>query len=335
MPCEVLTMNNENQEQSPSAVNSPQPGESWEREVLSRLAFAAIDEQRRTRRWNVALKIAFLGYLVLLLVLYLPWDWLDSDNADRHTALINVEGVIATDSDASADRIITGLRAAFEDENTAGVILRINSPGGSPVQSGYINDEIERLRGLHKDTPLYAVLMDVSASGGYYIAAAADKIYADKASIVGSIGVVMNSFGFVDAMGKIGVERRLFTAGNSKGLLDPFSPLRVTETEHIQTMLESIHRQFIATVRKGRGARLKEHPDLYTGLIWTGEQGLALGLVDALGSSSYVAREIIGAQEIVDFTPKRSLVETVANRIGAQMVKTFATQLGLGTPQFR
>ena len=328
-------MNDENPiPEQPGPTKTPE-NQNWERDLLNRLAFSALDEQRRARRWNIGFKFLFFGYLVLLLVLYIPGDWLESGSDGKHTALINVSGVISADSEASADVIITGLRAAFEDEDTAGVILRINSPGGSPVQSGYINDEIVRLRALHPDIPLYAVLMDVTASGGYYIAAAADKIYADKATIVGSIGVLMDGFGFVGTMDKLGVERRLLTAGRSKGLLDPFSPVREDQTRHIQTMLDSIHRQFIATVKKGRGSRLKEDPDLYSGLIWTGEQGLALGLVDALGSSSYVAREVIGEKDIVDFTPQRSFFETVANRLGAQLVKSILIELGIGRLQVR
>ncbi len=323
-------MNDENSAPPPAPAGPSTAGETWERDLLSRLAFSALNEQRRARRWNIGFKFAFFGYLLLLLFLYLPGDWLKSGGDGKHTALVELKGVIAADSNASADRIISGLRAAFADEDTQGVILRINSPGGSPVQAGYINDEIVRLRGLYPDIPLYAVIMDVSASGGYYVAVAADKIYADKASIVGSIGVVMNGFGFVGAMEKVGVERRLFTAGNSKGLLDPFSPLKASETTHIQKMLDSIHRQFIATVRKGRGARLKDAPELYSGLIWTGEQGLALGLVDAMGSSSYVAREVIGAKKIVDFTPQRSFLESITNRIGAQLVESISQQLGLG-----
>lgn len=234
----------------------------------------------------------------------------------KHTALVEVEGVIADDSNASADNVITGLRAAFKDKNTQGVILRINSPGGSPVQAGYINDEIVRLREQYPDVPLYAVITDICASGGYYVAAAADKIYADKASIVGSIGVLMDGFGFVGAMERLGVERRLLTAGEHKGFLDPFSPARQEDIAHVQGMLKEIHQQFIATVQKGRGARLKESDDLYSGLMWTGEQSLEMGLVDALGSSSHVAREVIGAENIVDFTPHANYLDRFAERIG-------------------
>lgn len=302
---------------------APAPGAEnasagWERELLTKLAVSALDEQRRARRWGVFFKICILLYLILILVLYLPWRAF-SPSADEHTALVEIRGIIKDGSDASADRIVSGLRAAFEDENTAGVIVRINSPGGSPVQAGYINDEISRLRKEHPDTPLYAVITDICASGGYYVAAAADKVYADKASLVGSIGVLMNGFGFVDAMEKLGVERRLVTAGEHKGLLDPFSPLNPEELSHIEGVLEEMHGQFIDVVRAGRGDRLNESADLFSGLIWSGARSVELGLVDELGSSSYVAREVIGAEEIVNFTSQPSLLERFAKRVGASM----------------
>lgn len=320
----------------PAAPDSHQVSDvAWHRDLLERLAFASLVEQRRSRRWNIAFKFSFLAYLVVLLALYLPSDWLLSSSGGTHTALVNVEGVIAPQGSASADRIVGGLRAAFEDEDAVGVIVRINSPGGSPVQAGYINDEISRLRAEYPDKPLYAVIADVAASGGYYVAAAADKIYADKSSLVGSIGVVMNGFGFVGAMDKLGVERRLLTAGKFKGLLDPFSPEKPVEVAHIQGILDRVHRQFIAAVKRGRGDRLRQDDDIFSGLIWTGEQGMELGLVDALGSSSYVAREVIGAEEIVDYTPSRSILERVSERIGSAMAHTLATELGLGTFPWR
>ena len=237
--------------------------------------------------------------------------------------------VIADDAEANADDIISSLREAFENKNTTGVLMRINSPGGSPVQSGYISDEIKRLRGLHPNTPLYAVVGDMCASGGYYIAAAADEIYADKASLVGSIGVIMSSFGFVDAIEKLGVERRMLTAGENKGFLDPFSPLKERDVKHIRSMLGNIHDQFIETVKAGRGERLKISDDLFSGLVWTGEQGLKLGLVDGLGSASYVAREIIGEENIVDFTFQPDPIERFVNQLGVVMAETFAKISGL------
>ncbi len=298
----------------------------WERDVLKKLAFSAVDEQRRTRRWSIFFKVLMFGYLFTLLYLYLPsMDHGGLEGSKKHTALVEINGAIAADSEANADSIITGLRDAFEDANTAGVIIRINSPGGSPVQAGYINDEIKRLRGLHPDTPLYAVITDICASGGYYIAAAADKIYADKASLVGSIGVIMDGFGFVDTMKKLGVERRLLTAGDHKGFLDPFSPEKPEEVAHVKSLLDNIHQQFITTVKKGRGDRLKEDKNLFSGYIWTGEQGLQLGLVDALGSSSYVAREVIGAEDIVDFSQQPPLFQRFADRLGLAMAKAVSS----------
>ena len=302
--------------------NNGEP-KSWERETLNKILFASLNEQRRTRRWGIFFKALFFVYLLSLLLLYLPEDLSGgSMSLGKHTALVEVNGVIADDSNASADHIITGLRAAFKDTNTAGIILRINSPGGSPVQAGYINDEIVRLRAKYPKIPLYAVITDICASGGYYVAAAADKIYADKASIVGSIGVLMDGFGFVGTMEKLGVERRLLAAGEHKGFLDPFSPVQKDDVAHVTGMLKDIHRQFIATVKKGRGDRLKESDTLYSGLVWTGEQGVEMGLVDALGSSSYVAREVIGADNIVDFTPRANYLDRFAERIGLALGKT-------------
>ncbi|MDA1107040.1 MAG: S49 family peptidase [Proteobacteria bacterium] len=295
---------------------------SWERETLNKVLFATLQEQRRTRRWGIFFKLLFFVYLLSLLLIYLPEDLFSGSIAlGKHTALVEVEGVIADNSNASADHVITGLRAAFKDTNTAGIILRINSPGGSPVQAGYINDEIVRLRAKYPKVPLYAVITDVCASGGYYVAAAADKIYADKASIVGSIGVLMDGFGFVGTMEKLGVERRLLAAGDHKGFLDPFSPVKTEDVAHVEGMLKDIHRQFIATVKKGRGTRLKESDTLYSGLVWTGEQSVEMGLVDALGSSSYVAREVIGAENIVNFTPRTNYFDRFAERTGLALGK--------------
>lgn len=314
--------------------------DSWERDILNRLAFATLNEQRRTRRWGIFFKFLGLVYLFLLLFLLNPdWsDWtLEEDletGGSKHTALVEIQGVIAADADASADQVISGLRAAFKDENTAGVIVRINSPGGSPVQAGYISDEINRLRDKHKDRkiPIYAVVTDICASGGYYIASAADEIYADKASVVGSIGVLMDSFGFVNAIDKLGIERRLMTAGEHKGFLDPFSPTKPEEVKHIQGVLDEIHQQFITTVKQGREKSLKakdklpllDNPDLFTGLVWTGEQAIKLGLVDGLGSSSYVARELIKVEKIKNFTIRPNYLDRFAERLGATMANIFS-----------
>lgn len=300
----------------------------WERDVINRLAFAAINEQRRTRRWNIFFKSLLFIYFAIILF-YIPNIDTGVITHGEHTALIDIDGVIAADSHANADNIIGGLRAAFKDKNTKGIILRINSPGGSPVQAGYVNDEIRRLREKHPAIKVYVVITDVCASGGYYIAAAADAIYADKASIVGSIGVLMDGFGFVDAMKKVGVERRLFTAGEHKGVMDPFSPINEYERKHVQSILDGIHKQFINVVKQGRGDKLKESPDLFSGLYWNGEEGIALGLIDGLGSSSYVAREIIGAEEIVNFTPRINYLDRFAERIGASMARVLSQSFGL------
>lgn len=307
-------------EQNPPPAPHRDEDSAWQRDVLTRLAFSALEEQRRSRRWGIFFKVLLFSYLFfLVLLIYLPVERGMGVAAGRHTALVEVDGVIAADSRASADVVVTGLRRAFEQEGTAGVILRINSPGGSPVQAGYINDEIRRLRQEYPDKPLYAVITDMAASGGYYIAAAADEIYADKASVVGSIGVVMNSFGFTEAMEKLGVDRRLYTAGESKGFLDPFSPEREEEVRHVQRLLDTIHRQFVEVVRQGRGERLSDDAQLFTGLVWTGEEGVALGLVDGLGSSSHVARDLIGAERIVNYTPQPNYLEQFTQRLGVSI----------------
>lgn len=303
---------------------------AWERDVLNRLVFAALDEQRRARRWSIFFKGLMFLYLFALLALLMPDEWGGSAKLGRHTALVEVKGIIADGTEASADNIITGLRKAFEDKHTAGVILRINSPGGSPVQSGYVYEEIKRLRAKYPEIRLYAVVSDMCASGGYYIAAAADSIYANKASVVGSIGVLMNGFGFVDAMDKLGVERRLLTAGEHKGFLDPFSPSRPEDVAHIKTILNDIHTQFITAVKEGRGQRLKDDPLVFSGLVWTGEQGVELGLVDGLASASQVAREVIGAENIVDFTPRSHYFEKLAANLGTALASGMGTVLGMG-----
>ncbi len=306
---------------------------NWERELVQKLVFSSLKEQRRSRRWGIFFKFLTFLYLIILLVIMIPSDW-TSDGLSmgtEHTALVEVKGVIADDAEASADRVITGLRAAYKDKKTKGVILRINSPGGSPVQAGYINDEIQRLQEKYPKIPLYAVVTDICASGGYYIAAAADKVFVDKASLVGSIGVLMSNFGFVEGMKKLGVERRLMTAGEHKAILDPFSPASQSDRAHIQAMLDKIHQQFISVVKEGRGERLNGDEALFSGLFWTGEEAVKLGLADELGSSSYVAREIIKAEDIVEFTSKEDLAERFAKRFGAGVASTFARITGLGS----
>nr|VFJ42701.1 MAG: protease-4 [Candidatus Kentron sp. DK] len=301
---------------------------TWERNLLDKLLFAAIKEQRRARRWGIFFRFAFLAYLLLLFGVYLPKDMQSAHSGGEHTALVELRGIIAEDQDASADQVIAGLRAAFENKNTKGVILRINSPGGSPVQAGYINDEITELRKKYPNIPLYAVITDICASGGYYVAVAANRIYADKSSVIGSIGVLMDGFGFVGAMEKLGVERRLLTAGKHKGLLDPFSPTDPAEVSHLQSVLDELHQQFIEEVKKGRGKRLRgKEETLFNGLVWSGRQAIWLGLADELGNSSYVAREVIGAEEIVDFTRERDYLERFAERFGAVTGKALTSLL--------
>jgi protease-4 len=311
--------------------NDKEAEAGWEREVISNLAMAALKEQRRARRWGIFFKLFMAVYLVIFLIALIPSTEKGLEFAGPHTALIDIRGVIADDAEASADNIVTSLRDAFENKHSKAVILRINSPGGSPVQAGYVNDEIKRLRKKYPNKPLYAVITDLCASGGYYIASGADEIYADKASIVGSIGVIMSAFGFVDAMKKVGIERRMLTAGENKGFLDPFSPLKESDVTHVKQMLGNIHQQFINVVKAGRGDRLKENDQLFSGLVWTGEQSVKLGLVDGLGSASYVAREIVGEDKLVDYTVKPDPFERFAKRIGVVMAETFARITGLET----
>jgi protease-4 len=293
-------------------------GGNWERGVIEKLALEALKEQKRARRWGIFFKLLTFAYLTFLILMLLEWRG-DADRlaGTKHTALVDVIGVIDSKGAASADSVTGALQSAFKDKNTQGVILRINSPGGSPVQAGIIYDEIRRLREKHPGIPLYAVVEDVCASGGYYIAAASDKIYVDKASLVGSIGVLMDQFGFVETLEKLGVERRVLTAGENKAFLDPFSPLQPTHVEHAKRLLGEIHVQFIDVVKKGRGARLKESPEIFSGLLWSGAKSIELGLSDAYGTVDYVAREVIKAEQIVEYTRKENLIDRLAKRFGA------------------
>ena len=292
----------------------------WERKVLEKLALESIAEQRRSRRWGIFFKLLGFAYLAVVLALVVDWDQTEQfADGKKFTALINLTGVIQDKGDASAENINTALQAVFEDKHTAGVILRINSPGGSPVQAGMINDEIRRLRALHPKIPLYVVVEDICASGGYYVAAAADRIFVDKASIVGSIGVLMNGFGFTGAMEKLGVERRLLTAGENKGFLDPFSPESPAHKAYALNMLNEIHAQFIDVVKQGRGKRLKETPEMFSGLMWSGAKSIEMGLADGYGTVDSVARNIIKAEDIRDFTVKPNFAEKFASKFGADM----------------
>lgn len=299
--------------------------ENWERGVLEKLAMSAIQEQRRARRWGIFFKLLTFAYLFILLAMLADFAGDKSDGlaGGKHTALIDVRGIISADSAANADSLISSLQDAFEDKKTAGIVLRCNSPGGSPVQAGLVNDEIRRQRTLHPEIPLHVVVEDMCASGGYFIAAAADNIYVNPASIVGSIGVLMDGFGFTEAMKKLGVERRLMTAGENKGLMDPFSPRNPQHETFTQGLLDDIHRQFIAVVRDGRGKRLKETPEMFSGLFWNGDKAITMGLADALGSVDSVAREVIKAEKIVDFTARENFADRLAKKLGAGVASMF------------
>ncbi len=290
-----------------------------EKGALERLLLAHLEEQRKTRRWSLLFKS--LGFIWLFAVVLLVVFHEDGNfsSVRPHTALIDLKGEIGGNDGVKADDLIASLNAAFEDKYSLAVVLRINSPGGSPVQAGQVHDEIRRLRVKNPTIPLYVVVDDLCASGGYYIAAAADKIFVDKASLVGSIGVLMDGFGFTEGMKKLGVERRLLTAGENKGFLDPFSPVEPRQVSHARAMLEEVHQQFIQVVRQGRGKRLKETPDMFSGLVWSGTRSIELGLADALGNLDYVSREVVKSKDIVDFSPQESLADRLARRIGTSM----------------
>lgn len=310
---------------------------SWK--LLEKTLLAGVQEQRRARRWGIFFKLLTFTYLFIALILFTPLMDIEKSatRGPGYTALIEITGVIADKEPASADNIVGSLRAAFEDTKVKGIVLRINSPGGSPVQSGYVYDEIRRLRVLHPETKVYAVISDLGASGAYYIASAADQIYADKASLVGSIGVTAAGYGFVGTMEKLGVERRTYTSGEHKSFLDPFQPQKPEETQFWQGVLDTTHQQFIASVKKGRGDRLKdkEHPELFSGLVWSGEQALPLGLIDGLGSASSVARDVIGEKELVDFTIQESPFDRFSKKLGASVAQQMAMWMGFQGPTLR
>jgi len=309
-------------DKAPSATNNkasggpPEPG--WERATLEKLAFASLNEQRLARRWRTFVRLAWLAFFVAVVWIGINEGSASKDVTSPHTAVVNIKGEIADGGEASAELVLSSARAAFEDAGALAVVLLINSPGGSPVQAGIINDEIHRLKRLHKK-PVYAVVEETCASAAYYIAVSADKIFVDKASIVGSIGVLMDGFGFTGLMDKLGVERRLMTAGANKGFLDPFSPQSDTQRGFAQAMLDQIHQQFITVVKKGRGNRLKETPDTFSGLFWSGQQAVEMGLADQLGSLDFVAREVVKAEEIIDYTRRDNVAERLVKRFGAAM----------------
>ncbi len=299
--------------------NPPSADETWARELISKVALAAIVEQRRARRWNIFFRIVFLLCFITLTFAIFSDRRQPTKAADQHTALIKIEGLIASGLDVNADNVIKGLQAAFENEKTAGIILAINSPGGSAVQAGEIYDAIMRFRQQYPDKLIYTVASDICASGGYYIAAATHKIFANKASIIGSIGVRIDGFGFEEAIKHLGITRRLYTAGDNKGLLDPFEPVRPEALQHLQNMLNAIHQQFITAVKQGRGDRLKGDKDVFSGLVWTGEQSVALGLIDELADIRHVAENLFKAKTIVDYTYKAPLFEQLLGRLEIQV----------------
>lgn len=307
----------------------PKTDREWK--LLEKLVLSVHDENRKQRRWMIFFRALTFAYLFLLLFLFLPSRMeMPGSASDEHVGIVDVSGVIADGSDASADLIVSGLREAFEAKHSKAVLLRINSPGGSPVQSGYVYREIQRLRSKYPDKKVYAVITDIGASGAYYIAAAADEIYADKASIVGSIGVIMAGFGFTEAIDKFGVERRVMTAGENKAVMDPFSPVQADQKRHVQTMLDEIHQQFIEAVKLGRGERLVADQDdtVFSGLFWTGEQALDLGLIDGFGSPGQVARDVIGFEELIDYTPRKRPLEELFGQLGASIGQTLVQAAG-------
>ncbi len=298
------------------ARNADQPG--WERVTLERLAFAALNEQKAARRWSLFFRLSWLLLFVVAAWVLLHRGTSGADKSTPHTAVVEIKGEIASGADASAELIVAAMRSAFEDEATQALVLLINSPGGSPVQAGIVNDEIMRLKAKYKK-PVYAVVEESCASAAYYIAVAADKIFVDKASIVGSIGVLMDGFGFTGLMDKLGIERRLMTAGVNKGFLDPYSPQTETQRAYAQAMLDQIHKQFIDAVKNGRGKRLKQTPETFSGLFWSGEQAVTLGLADDFGNLDFVAREVVKAEDLVDYTVRDNVAERLAKRFGAAM----------------
>lgn len=301
-------------EHSSSPANKP----GWEREVIEKLAFAAINEQKKTRRWGLFFKSLMFAYLIVLLgvAVYPKFKGEIGSSGKSHTAVIDIVGMIAESEVTNASAIIQSLRSAAKNPNTKGIVLHANSPGGSPVQADYVYHEIRAIKAKHPDLPIYAVISDICASGCYYIASAADKIFVNPASIVGSIGVLMNGFGFVGTMDKFGIERRLVIAGEHKALMDPFSPSNSQETKFMQALIDQVHLQFIDAVKQGRGDRLKETSDMFSGLVWSGAEGIKLGLVDEVGNDDFVAREIIGAKHIENFTKEERLLDRLVGRMG-------------------
>jgi len=300
--------------------------QQWERSILEKVALASVVEQRRTRRWNTFFKLFFVAYIVgISMVAMQPMSGMSTSSSGGHTAVIDIKGVIVSGGEADAELIIDSLEKAMSNPGTKGVILRINTPGGSPVQSSYVYKAIQEQRAKYPDIPVHAVVEDLCASGGYYIASAVDKIFVNESSMVGSIGVVMNGFGFTEIMKTAGVERRLYTAGEHKGFLDPFSEVNPAERAHVQSMLNDIHQEFIKAVKTGRGDRLKDSPDLFSGLVWAGTESIQLGLTDGIGNVQSVAKNEIGEEKLVDFTVQKPFIEQLAKNVGMSMAAFVAT----------
>jgi len=318
----------ENQQNNPDKTTVPTTG-NWEREVIEKLALASITEQTRARRWGIFFKSLMFLYLIAVFIaaMYPTIEQDIGSGSKGHTAVIDLIGMIADKTDASAENIIQSLKNAVKDKDTKGIILRANSPGGSPVQSSYVYEEIRKIKKEHPDLPVYTVVSDICASGCYYIAAASDKIFVNPSSLIGSIGVLLDGFGFVDGMQKLGIERRLLTAGSHKAMLDPFSPPKEDETRFMQVLLDQVHQQFISAVKTGRGDRLKETPDMFSGLVWTGEAGVKLGIADDFGNEDYVAKKIIGAERRVDFTQQGRLIDKLAGKLGASFGQAIGSLL--------
>lgn len=297
----------------------------WERDTLEKVLLATVTEQRRNRRWNIAFRAVLLIYLgVFLWLVAQPLVGKHHFGGKKHTSIIDVTGTIAAGQPANAESLIAGLRAASEDSGTQGIILRMNTPGGTPVQAASVYDEIRRIKQRKPELPIYAVITDLCASGGYYIASATDRIFVNNASMIGSIGVIMSNFGFVEAMSKLGVERRVMTAGAHKAILDPFLPIDPVARDHMQSVLNTVHQQFITAVKQGRGARLKDDPQLFSGLVWNGGEGIRLGLADEFGDVRHVAEDVIGAKELVNFTPKENLLDRVTKQFGVAVGRGLA-----------
>lgn len=330
MDQEQSTFNRNERDRTRNGFSRPRTSREWK--LIEKMVMAAQDEQRKSRRWGIFFKLVTLGYLILVLLVFGAGRWSDGvPNASKpHVALVDVNGIIMPDSQASADNLVKGIRNAFRAEHSKGILLRVNSPGGSPVQSGLVYREIRRLKNEFPDKKVYAVITDMGASGAYYVAAAADEIYADPASLVGSIGVVSDGFGFVEAIEKIGVERRVFTSGENKAMLDPFQPLDEAQRAYFSSILGDVHQQFIDAVKEGRGDRLKDDPNIFSGLFWSGRQALELGLIDGLASPGQVAREIVGYEDIVDYSPKTNPLDALVGRLGVSMADRIMSTLGIG-----